>query len=147
MSMRHYENGQLRSASPNPYANPTTTTSSTARMPHEHSHDPYAPRGHSRDHSGKSSRDLGKHRAQKNPSQKAMLSRALQKANTAVQLDNAQNFEGARESYAEACDLLQQVLDKTSGDEDKRKLETIVGFKPLGQNMKQKKTMQKRRES
>jgi hypothetical protein len=76
-----------------------------------------------------------------------MLSRALQKANTAVQLDNAQNFEGARESYAEACDLLQQVLDKTSGDEDKRKLETIVGFKPLGQNMKQKKTMQKRRES
>ncbi|PNP42211.1 hypothetical protein TGAMA5MH_05893 [Trichoderma gamsii] len=125
MSMRHYENGQLRSVSPNPYANPTTTTSTTARMPHEHSHDPYAPRGHSRDHSGKSSRDLGKPRAQKNPSQKAMLSRALQKANTAVQLDNAQNFEGARESYAEACDLLQQVLDRTSGDEDKRKLETI----------------------
>lgn len=53
MSMRHYENGQLRSVSPNPYANPTTNTSSTARMPHEHSHDPYAPRGHSRDHSGK----------------------------------------------------------------------------------------------
>ncbi|PTB43938.1 hypothetical protein M441DRAFT_77087 [Trichoderma asperellum CBS 433.97] len=125
MSMRHYENGQLRSVSPNPYANTaTTTTSSTARMPHEH-HDPYAPRGHSRDHSGKSSRDLGKPRAQKNPSQKAMLSRALQKANTAVQLDNAQNFEGAREAYAEACDLLQQVLDRTSGDEDKRKLEAI----------------------
>ncbi|KAL7920799.1 hypothetical protein ACQKWADRAFT_297331 [Trichoderma austrokoningii] len=128
MSMRHYENGQFRSVSPNPYANTTTaatTTSSSARMPHEHSHDPYAPRGHSRDHSGKSSRDLGKPRAQKNPSQKAMLSRALQKANTAVQLDNAQNFEGARESYAEACDLLQQVLDRTSGDEDKRKLEAI----------------------
>lgn len=128
MSMRHYENGQFRSISPNPYANTShTTTSSTARMPHEHSHDPYAPRGHSRDHSGKSSRDLGKHR----PSQKAMLSRALQMANTAVQLDNAQNFEGARESYAEACDLLQQVLDRTSGDEDKRKLETIVGLKSL----------------
>lgn len=132
MSMRHYENGQLRSVSPNPYANTTTTTTSpTARMPHEHSHDPYAPRGHSRDHSGKSSRDLGKPRAQKNPSQKAMLSRALQMANTAVQLDNAQNFEGARNAYAEACDLLQQVLDRTPGDEDKRKLETIVGSKSL----------------
>lgn len=69
---------------------------------------------------------MGKPRAQKNPSQKAMLSRALQKANTAVQLDNAQNFEGAREAYAEACELLQQVLDRTSGDEDKRKLEAIV---------------------
>ncbi|UKZ50292.1 hypothetical protein TrVGV298_004549 [Trichoderma virens] len=125
MSMRHYESNHLRSMSPNPYANPATTTSSTARMPHEQSHDPYAPRGHSRDHSGKSSRDLGKPRAQKNPSQKAMLSRALQKANTAVQLDNAQNFEGAREAYSEACDLLQQVLDRTAGDEDKRKLEAI----------------------
>ncbi|ETS00976.1 hypothetical protein M419DRAFT_82397 [Trichoderma reesei RUT C-30] len=126
MSMRHYESGPLRSMSPNPYGTPAaTTTSSTARMPHEQSHDPYAPRGHSRDHSGKSSRDMGKPRAQKNPSQKAMLSRALQKANTAVQLDNAQNFEGAREAYAEACDLLQQVLDRTPGDEDKRKLEAI----------------------
>ncbi|KAM0255071.1 hypothetical protein ACHAQJ_006150 [Trichoderma viride] len=126
MSMRHYESSHIRSISPNPYANTAAaTTSSTARMPHEQSHDPYAPRGHSRDHSGKSSRDLGKPRAQKNPSQKAMLSRALQKANTAVQLDNAQNFEGAREAYAEACDLLQQVLDRTSGDEDKRKLEAI----------------------
>ncbi|KAL7929559.1 hypothetical protein V8C35DRAFT_315088 [Trichoderma chlorosporum] len=125
MSMRHYDSSHLRSMSPNPYANPTTTTQPTARMPHEQSHDPYAPRGHTRDHSGKSSRDMGKPRAQKNPSQKAMLSRALQKANTAVQLDNAQNFEGAREAYSEACDLLQQVLDRTPGDEDKRKLETI----------------------
>ncbi|KAH6605582.1 hypothetical protein Trco_004735 [Trichoderma cornu-damae] len=126
MSMRHYEGSPLRSMSPNPYAKTAaTTSSSTSRMPHGQSHDPYAPRGHSRDHSGKSSRDLGKPRAQKNPSQKAMLSRALQKANTAVQLDNAQNFEGAREAYAEACDLLQQVLDRTSGDEDKRKLEAI----------------------
>lgn len=130
MSMRHYESGPLRSMSPNPYGNPaaTTTSSNTARMPHEQSHDPYAPRGHSRDHSGKSSRDMGKPRAQKNPSQKAMLSRALQKANTAVQLDNAQNFEGAREAYAEACELLQQVLDRTPGDEDKRKLEAIVSL-------------------
>jgi hypothetical protein len=57
-----------------------------------------------------------------------MLSKALQKANTAVQLDNAQNFEGARISYLEACELLQQVLQKTSSEEDRRKLEAIVCF-------------------
>lgn len=55
-----------------------------------------------------------------------MLSKALQKANTAVQLDNAQNFEGARASYLEACELLQQVLQKTSSEDDRRKLEAIV---------------------
>ena len=55
-----------------------------------------------------------------------MLSKALQKANTAVQLDNAQNFEGARLAYAEACDLLHQVLLRTAGDEDRKKLEAIV---------------------
>ena len=60
-------------------------------------------------------------------SQKAMLSRALQKANTAVQLDNAQNVGSARIAYMDACDLLQQVLQKTSSEEDKQKLEAIVG--------------------
>ncbi|KJR84752.1 uncharacterized protein SPSK_08301 [Sporothrix schenckii 1099-18] len=66
-----------------------------------------------------------KDRSSKPPSQKAMLSRALQKANTAVQLDNAGNIEGAREAYSEACRLLMQVLLKTPGEEDKRKLEAI----------------------
>ena len=65
-------------------------------------------------------------RGNKPPSQKAMLSKALAKANTAVQLDNAQNFEGARRAYAEACAVLQQVLLRTSGEEDRRKLEAIV---------------------
>ena len=60
------------------------------------------------------------------PSQKAMLSRALQKANHAVLLDNAQNFEGAMDAYGDACDLLQQVMVRTSGDEDRKKLEAIV---------------------
>jgi biotin-(acetyl-CoA carboxylase) ligase len=71
-------------------------------------------------------RSKSKEKSNKPPSQKAMLSKALQKANTAVQLDNAQNFESARESYAEACGLLQQVLSKTSTEEDKRELEAIV---------------------
>ncbi|KAI1655543.1 hypothetical protein F4813DRAFT_162093 [Daldinia decipiens] len=59
------------------------------------------------------------------PSQKAMLSKALGKANAAVQLDNAQNYAAARDSYLEACDLLQQVLARTNGEEDRRKLEAI----------------------
>lgn len=73
-----------------------------------------------------SSRGKERDRSNKQPSQKAMLSKALQKANTAVQLDNAQNPEGAREAYSEACDLLQQVLQRTGGEEDRKKLEAIV---------------------
>ncbi|QPG98209.1 hypothetical protein C2857_007373 [Epichloe festucae Fl1] len=99
------------------------------KMPSGKVREPYAPsHGHSRSRSrsGKGSVDLtNKGRGTKPPSQKAMLSRALQQANTAVQLDNAQNFEGARQSYAEACDLLQHVLLKTTADEDKKKLEAI----------------------
>jgi hypothetical protein len=57
---------------------------------------------------------------------KTMLSKALQKAHTAVLLDNAQNFEGAIEAYGDACKLLQQVLIRSSGEEDRRKLDAIV---------------------
>ncbi|RJE21151.1 hypothetical protein PHISCL_06526 [Aspergillus sclerotialis] len=48
-------------------------------------------------------------------SQKAMLSKALQKANTAVLLDNAANFEGAMDAYNEACQLLQLVMFRSNG--------------------------------
>ncbi|GAB1209582.1 hypothetical protein APSETT445_008363 [Aspergillus pseudonomiae] len=59
-------------------------------------------------------------------SQKAMLSKALQKANTAVLLDNAANFEGAMEAYNDACQLLQHVMLRSSGGEDeKSKLQEI----------------------
>ncbi|KAM3548385.1 hypothetical protein MY1884_009204 [Beauveria asiatica] len=94
-------------------------------MPPNLPHDGKTARGQGRRRSSKGSIDIDKGKAAKPPSQKAMLSCALQKANTAVQLDNAQNLEGARIAYAEACDLLQQVLRRTSGDEDKRKLEAI----------------------
>ncbi|KAJ5232763.1 hypothetical protein N7468_005719 [Penicillium chermesinum] len=58
--------------------------------------------------------------------QKAMLSKALQKANTAVLLDNAANFEGAMEAYTEACQLLQLVMLRSNGgDEEKIKLQEI----------------------
>lgn len=56
----------------------------------------------------------------------AMLSKALQKANHAVLLDNAQNFEGAMDAYADACNLLHQVMSRSSTDEDRRKLENVV---------------------
>ncbi|KAK0644376.1 hypothetical protein B0T16DRAFT_196182 [Cercophora newfieldiana] len=89
-------------------------------------------RGHSRSRStgangvaDPSSRHRERDRAGRPPSQRAMLSRALEKANTAVQLDNAQNIEGARLAYLEACGLLQQVLQRTAGREDRDKLEAI----------------------
>lgn len=56
----------------------------------------------------------------------AMLSKALQKANHAVLLDNAQNFEGAMEAYADACNLLSQVMIRSSTEEDRRKLDNVV---------------------
>ncbi|KAL4937455.1 hypothetical protein BDV06DRAFT_73423 [Aspergillus oleicola] len=60
------------------------------------------------------------------PSQKAMLSKALQKANTAVLLDNAANFEGAMEAYSDACQLLQLVMVRSNGGEDEKiKLQEI----------------------
>lgn len=67
-----------------------------------------------------------KPRRRKGPSQKAMLSRALQMANHAVVLDHAQNFEGAMDAYGDACDLLQQVMLRSPRDEDRRNLESIV---------------------
>ena len=57
-----------------------------------------------------------------------MLSRALQKANMAVKLDHVQNYEGAIEAYEDACRLLHQVLERSYGDEDKRKLDSIVSI-------------------
>ncbi|KAI0014539.1 hypothetical protein F4780DRAFT_767805 [Xylariomycetidae sp. FL0641] len=83
-------------------------------------------KGHTRSRSAaKSSGDSTKRDRANKPSQKAMLSRALSKANAAVQLDNALNYGAAREAYIEACDLLQHVLARTNGEEDRKKLEAI----------------------
>ncbi|KAF9694933.1 hypothetical protein EKO04_006738 [Ascochyta lentis] len=68
---------------------------------------------------------LPRTRERREKDKKTMLSRALQKANTAVLLDNAQNFEGAMEAYEDACKLLQQVMIRSSQDEDRRKLDAI----------------------
>ncbi|KAH7379227.1 hypothetical protein DE146DRAFT_308450 [Phaeosphaeria sp. MPI-PUGE-AT-0046c] len=55
----------------------------------------------------------------------SFLRRALYTANNAVLLDNAQNFTRAQEHYRDACQLLQQVINRSKGDEDRRKLEAI----------------------
>lgn len=95
-------------------------------MHKEQAHERRQSRGHSRSLSAKGSGDSTGHRPAKQPSQKAMLSTALQRANAAVQLDNSQDIWGARQAYEEACDLLQHVLQRTSAQDDKRKLEAIV---------------------
>lgn len=56
---------------------------------------------------------------------KNMLSKALEKANTAVLLDNAQNFAAALDAYNDACMLLQEVMDRTTGPDDRTKLDAI----------------------
>lgn len=62
----------------------------------------------------------------KAPSQKAMLSKALQKAHHAVTLDQHSNYEGAMHAYQEACSLLQKVMIRSSGVEDRLKLDAVV---------------------
>jgi len=62
----------------------------------------------------------------KSQSQKAMLGSALEKAHTAVTLDNAGNLEGAMEAYQDACALLSQVLNRAGGDNERLKLQAIV---------------------
>lgn len=61
---------------------------------------------------------------------KEKLSKALQKANSAVVLDNQRIIEGALVAYQGACTLLQEVIDDTSERLDKRNLEDIVSFSP-----------------
>ncbi|KAL2265070.1 hypothetical protein VTJ83DRAFT_7580 [Remersonia thermophila] len=71
------------------------------------------------------SRDGDRRRQGRGSSQRGILARALETARTAVRLDNAGNPEGARRAYAEACAVLQQVLLRTSFEEDRRRLEDI----------------------
>lgn len=77
---------------------------------------------------GSASMNGGRDRAQQYRalSRKTIVSRALEKANTAVRLDNVCNLEGAIAAYTDACELLQQVTLHSGGDDEKQKLEEIV---------------------
>ncbi|KAM3081179.1 hypothetical protein ACMFMG_005134 [Clarireedia jacksonii] len=109
------------SISPSPISSFSTNAGQSRRRAEEESS---TIRGHSGNRS-RAEKSSSSSRGSKQPSQKAMLSKALQKANTAVLLDNAQNYEGAMQAYSEACNLLQQVMSRSSGGEDRRKLEAI----------------------
>ena len=67
-----------------------------------------------------------RHKQERSRSQKAMLASALEKANTAVTLDNAENVEGAMEAYRDACLLLNQVMIRAGTEEDRVRLQRIV---------------------
>jgi hypothetical protein len=64
---------------------------------------------------------------QRSPVQRSMLSQALSRANSAVLLDNTQDFRGAIEAYEDACQLLHLVMLRSPGNEDRSKLQAIVG--------------------
>ncbi|KAJ5707213.1 hypothetical protein N7488_007014 [Penicillium malachiteum] len=100
---------------------------SSPNEPYEHKQ-AYAPGHMSRPSEGAASlEEEGEaENRQHGQTQKAMLSKALQKANTAVLLDNAANFEGAMEAYTDACQLLQLVMLRSNGgDDEKIKLQEI----------------------
>ncbi|KAI9717956.1 MAG: hypothetical protein M1828_007048 [Chrysothrix sp. TS-e1954] len=56
---------------------------------------------------------------------KALLSEALQRANDAVQLDNDADYYRAVVAYNEACNLLNDVVQRSSSADDQRKLTAI----------------------
>ena len=104
-------------------------SSSNARQTHESYRNYDTEAGSDRqkmsENDGTESAPRGKDRREQD--KKTMLSKALQKAHTAVLLDNAHNFEGAIEAYDDACRLLGQVLIRSAGEDDRRKLDAIVG--------------------
>ncbi|KAI5776629.1 hypothetical protein EDC01DRAFT_450248 [Geopyxis carbonaria] len=70
--------------------------------------------------------EIGRHKTRTRENRlHSMLNSALDKARTAVTLDNAENYEGAMEAYSDACVLLNQIMIRAVADEDKRRLQTI----------------------
>ncbi|KAK9363364.1 hypothetical protein V1504DRAFT_445848 [Lipomyces starkeyi] len=63
--------------------------------------------------------------ASDSPSSRKIMLSALRKANSAVQLDNDGNIEGAKMAYIEACSLLQIVIERANKAEYRAKLRKI----------------------
>lgn len=59
-------------------------------------------------------------------SSKALLTKALLEAQSAVQLDNANEIPAALEAYGRAVALLGKVMDVSSSPEEHDRLRTIV---------------------
>ncbi|KAI9668397.1 MAG: hypothetical protein M1831_001151 [Alyxoria varia] len=83
----------------------------------------------SKDHAKHSDRsgEPGRKRSRREKEKKIMLSKALQRANEAVHLDNEQKYTQAVTAYGEACELLDSVMSRTSSEDDKGKLTAIRG--------------------
>ena len=79
----------------------------------------------SEDHS-KESEISGRTRLWRPEPQRTRLSQAVKFANTAILLDNAQDFEAAAIAYQEACRLLHHVILLLSNSESYRKIQVIV---------------------
>ncbi|KAL1310873.1 hypothetical protein AAFC00_001105 [Neodothiora populina] len=95
----------------------------STRRPSHHQHHPSSSIEDMSPYDSSQKRPRPKDRREKD--KKTMLSKALEKANTAVLLDNAMNYEGALDAYQDACRLLDFVMDRTHGVDDRRKLEAI----------------------
>lgn len=124
---RHSQNTQQRNRADSVKTSGTTEGESSASDNREHS---------------------GRQQRRRAPSQKALLSKALAKANHAVVLDGRQNIEGAILAYGDACNLLRQVMLRSSGDEDRKKLEAVVSgryaWEMLETNVRQRNTYKNR---
>lgn len=57
---------------------------------------------------------------------RAILKVTLLHANAAVLLDNNFDFEGATQSYLEACTLLSRIEERSAIEDDRDRLNTIV---------------------
>jgi len=66
-------------------------------------------------------------RPRSSSSSKALLTMALLEAQSAVQLDNANDITAALDAYRRAVTLLGKVMDASSSAEEQERLRTIVG--------------------
>ena len=68
----------------------------------------------------------GRKRSSRDRDKKLILSKALSRANDAVNLDNEQDYVSAVSAYEEACRLLDTVMSQTTVEYERQKLRTIV---------------------
>ncbi|KAJ5638441.1 hypothetical protein N7528_000831 [Penicillium herquei] len=128
-SSEMFSTGSKSALDLSPTASSHTLQGFSSQKPHEHE------QRHTSSHGSQSSEEEAslenegeEENRQHRKTQKATLAKALEKANSAVLLDNAANFEGAMQAYIDACQLLQLVIIRSrGGEEEKAKLQEIVG--------------------
>ncbi|KAF9951713.1 hypothetical protein BGZ72_006825 [Mortierella alpina] len=89
------------------------SVSSSSHDPSIHSH-------------GSSSLMPPEQRPRSSSSSKALLTKALLEAQSAVQLDNAYDIPAALDAYRRAVNLLSKVMDTSSSADEQERLRTIV---------------------